>query len=225
MVTGLLLPAILQGASIHKRPMIIAEGDSLTYGQDTRSPLRSAPINRASQPRSSTPYPEVLQAALGRCAVVENRGFPGDQSVDGLMRWKPKPSSFVIIQYGTNDALDYGGHGKRVNLASFHSALVLIARQYQNLGSSVIFISPPPVADLIKNASLRPYRNEVRKVATELQVGYIDGPGSIGSESPLWTDGVHLTGPAYTQLARSVERALIGMSGGTTINSCLQRLH
>lgn len=225
MFIGFLLPALLRDLPIHKRPLIVAEGDSLTYGQDTRSRLRSGPINGASQFRSSTPYPEALQTALGRCAIVENRGFPGDQSVDGLMRWKPKQSSFVIIQYGTNDALDYGGHGKRIDLASFHSALVSMARQYQSLGSGVIFLSPPPVADSNRNARLQPYRNEVRKVATELKVGYIDGLEAIGSKAPLWTDGVHLTGPAYMQLARSVQRVLSGMSGGAIINSCLQKSH
>ena len=141
--------------------------------------------------------------------------------MDGLRRWPPKHSRFVVVQYGTNDALDYGGRRELVSLATFHSALLSMASSYERLGATVIFISPPPVSDWLRNARLRPYRAEVLRVAIELKAGYVDGESVRGAYS-TWTDGVHLTGAAYQRLAQSVAQVLTQDKAGQDIALCLK---
>jgi len=84
-----MLPVVSDGSTITlpAGSVIAAEGDSITYGQDTSATGGQPPINDGVLGRSISPFPETLAAQLGRCAVV-NRGYPGDRSVEGLVRWQ-----------------------------------------------------------------------------------------------------------------------------------------
>ena len=85
-------PVIIQRGST-----IVTEGDSLTYGMDVSSAGVPTQINGAPQTRSITPFPETLAEQLRGCATVVNHGYPGDRSVDGLVRWQAPSHANVTI--------------------------------------------------------------------------------------------------------------------------------
>ena len=184
--------------------IISAEGDSLTYGQDTASTERLPGINGAPQTRSVTPYPETLAKMLG--TTVINRGYPGDQTTQGLERWKnaEKPD-LVILMYGTNDWGNYGGHkAGPISVAHYRSNLLSLIQRRQEQGSQVIVLSPPPIdtkrvgPNGTPLALLADYVTASREVAAQAGVRWVDTQPMIAAVTEAYTDGLHLS-PASNQ--------------------------
>lgn len=186
--------------------IISAEGDSLTYGQDTASPegSRMPGINGAPQTRSVTPYPETL-AKLLRVTVV-NRGFPGDQTKQGLERWKnaTKPD-LAILMYGTNDWGNYGGYkAGPVAVETYKTNLLTLIQRRLNQGAQVIVLSPPPIdtkrvgSNDTPLAPLADYMTASREVAAQAGVRWVDTQPMIAAVAEAYTDGLHLS-PASNQ--------------------------
>lgn len=198
--TGLAATAPAFGVAAGQKFVIIAEGDSLTYGQDTSSPRTIAPINGAGQSRSMTPYPEALAKLLGRGHEVLNHGFPGDRTTEGLSRWSERDRANVfVLMYGTNDALNFGGHpsGGLSPDAYTRNLSRLVDRRK---GARVILISPPPLQDQQLDLKLQPYRAAAQRVARARSCPLIRVTRTEG----MWADSVHLSAIAYANIARQV---------------------
>lgn len=193
-------PAAHAAAATNRgRVRILAQGDSLTYGQDTTSPRGSPAINDGYQRRSVRPYPEYLGRLLGAGYTVVNHGYPGDRTVEGLARWAPDLDADVaILMYGTNDALNYGGHPEgTVPLELYRANLEkLIVRQASG-GTRIIVIAPPPVADPTQDQRLLPYRRVAAQVARARKAMLVSVPRS----DDLWVDGVHFSPAGNARLA------------------------
>ncbi|OQP84603.1 hypothetical protein BTR14_18395 [Rhizobium rhizosphaerae] len=186
---------------------ISAEGDSLTYGMDASPAGRQTQINGATFPRSQHPYPETLAELLGGCARVVNRGFPGDRSVDGLVRWQAVSGDhLVIMMYGSNDALNYGGAPTGiVSLDMFHAVMRLMIERRQAQGAQVLLLVPPPIGDPQADARIAPYREVVRALGREKDLLVIDPRQALTPGAPVFTpDWVHLSAEANIAIAKAI---------------------
>ena len=201
--------AAQQGADLIRLGMgsiIVVEGDSLTYGYDASLSGITNSINGSTQPRSRSPYPETLGSLVSACASVVNHGFPGDRSVDGLVRWQDStPSDVAILMYGTNDALNFGQSPTgRVNLETFRAVLSLLVTRRRNQGAKSIIMAPPPIKNSVSDKLLAPFRASAQQVAVREGVKFIDTTALLTGVVEPWTDGVHLSALANLRIAESL---------------------
>lgn len=190
------LDKIQSGTSIS----IACYGDSLTYGQDT-SPggLPSGNLNGSAITRSRWPYPESLESAMGYAGiarVVYNRGYPGDTAAMGLDRWADADATDVaILMYGTND-----GKIRGVSIADYRKSMGKTIEREIKKGAVVILIAPPMVVDAPTNANIQPYTAVLRELAQEYDLQFVDATEQLSGVTQQWTDAVHLTSFAYSEL-------------------------
>ena len=182
---------------------IVVEGDSLTYGQDVTPGVNMPPINGSGQPRSRAPYPETLGTMLKQCHV-SNHGYPGDRSVDGLVRWQnSKPAALTLMMYGSNDALN-NGHASSgvVSVETFTEVMSLLLSKKRNQGSKVLILLPPPIKNANANLLIEKYRQAVRKLADQQSLPIVDVPEILKGIDPVWTaDQVHLSEKSNIRIA------------------------
>ena len=188
---------------------LVAMGDSLTYGQDESDTGIDNRINGASQKRSLTPYPETLDTLFDKKIEVLNHGFPGDRSIDGLVRWQSDIGDIFLIMYGTNDAFN-GGKFNSGTLSPFlfKRILSLIVESKVKRQEHVLLIPPPPVADLNRDKILETYRDQVRAVGRERGIPLLD-IDFLRSKGNIWTDGTHLTAEANRAIAEKIHDTLV----------------
>ena len=179
---------------------MVAQGDSLTYGQDMDGPRRQG-INGSTVPRSGTPYPEALQARLGPVRML-NEGFPGDRSIDGLARWSRAPASdLTVLMYGTNDALSQGG---AVPPAQYRQALERLIARRRGAASAVVVVLPPPTDRLLANLRLAAYRRAALQAAREGHAYALDPAPALRRVDHPFADPVHLTPQGYAAIGALV---------------------
>lgn len=190
--------------------VIAAEGDSITYGQDASASGGRPPINDGVLGRSISPFPETLAVRLQRCPVV-NRGYPGDRSVEGLVRWQDaSPTDLTILMFGTNDAMNrpLGAQGP-VNVQTFRFTLTELIERRRRAGSHVVLITPPPIAYPELNALIDPYREEVQAIGERMGLLVVDAGEALQDvETILAPDGVHLSPEANRELADTLATVL-----------------
>lgn len=185
---------------------IVAEGDSLTYGLDASPTGGYPPINSSGLPRSSSPFPEFLEKELGHRVKVVNHGFPGDRSIDGVVRWARSPTRpITLIMYGTND---FGNFGKRISgilsPIEFGKSIEQLVVRRMNDGGQVALLTPPPIKDKVADEQLESYRTTTRDLAAKLNLPLIDTPKILTKVSQKWVDGLHLSVDANLAIARSL---------------------
>ena len=189
--------------SLPRNAEVVAEGDSLTYGLDATPGVNMPPINGSGQPRSRAPYPETLAAMLKQCRIT-NHGYPGDRSVDGLVRWQnAKPAALSLLMYGSNDALN-NGHASSgvVSVKTFTEVLSLLISNRRSEGSKILVMLPPPIKDTRADRLIENYRQAARKVANQQSLPVIDIPDVLKGIDPIWTeDRVHLSEKANIRIA------------------------
>jgi lysophospholipase L1-like esterase len=180
---------------------VALEGDSVIYGQDETWAGRCAPINGAAQGRSGSPLPDRLSELLEDRIEIENRGFPGDRTIDGLRRWRHiEEVAVVFIMYGTNDAMNFGGHsGGTLSLTDYAANLRKLANRRRSADAKVVLMTPPPIGVSKWDVRVSPYRTEAKRVAVELDIPILDT-----SEALLGADGLHLNERSLEMLAQFV---------------------
>lgn len=194
--------------TLHPGDLIVAEGDSLTYGQDftgTGHGLQT-PFNGSMNNRSNAPYPETLQKILDDKVTVENRGYPGDRTNEGMTRWADaKSGNLAIIGYGTNDCWNFNQYpsGKQT-VEQFKTALKELVVRRQKDGAKIILLTPPPLQPPDWNAALPPYQQAVKQVAQELAVPVEDTAADLANVTSKWVDGVHLSLEANRKIAEAL---------------------
>ncbi|HCR2142042.1 TPA: hypothetical protein OND26_003538 [Enterobacter kobei] len=220
------LASVLKKANDGTAITIACYGDSLTYGQDTSATGGQPPINGATQGRSPKPYPEALGTSLstiGITATIRNRGYPGDTSADGLTRWASDVASDVsIIMYGTNDALKTGA---LVSVDDFRKNVVKMIERETAKGAAVVLMSPPNVAERIKNAQIAPYRAQIKYLADAYGLPFIDAAEQLETITNLWTDNLHLTTFGYNELGWHIASLFANRQGSIQTVGAGQLFH
>ena len=177
---------------------IACEGTSLTYGQNVPGVL--PPINGANQYRALYQYPSSLQIALqavGINALVINRGFPGDRTTEGLIRWRDSTIADVcILEYGTNDAFNFAGYSSgSLTIPAFTDSLSKMVKRRLDQGAWVIITSPPDINP--PDTALNSYKTVILKISKNFDLPVFDVEKSVITSSNDYFDGVHLTALAY----------------------------
>lgn len=186
---------------------VATEGDSLTYGMDISANGKPTQINKAIFTRSTDPYPETLMRDLDGCASVVNRGFPGDRSVDGLVRWQNAPrADLIIFMFGSNDATNYGKAPTGiVSPLVFTQVMQLMITRRQAEGSQIMLLLPPPLGVPYVDGLVEPYRAAVRSLGSAMNLLVLDPKQMLGATETIFTpDHVHLTAMANIAIAKVV---------------------
>ena len=183
---------------------IAAEGDSLTYGMDVDNLGVGAPINGHGCSRCDHPYPETLEIELANQVAVENRGFPGDRTIDGLVRWQwASPSDLTILMYGVNDC------AQSLTPHSFARALKPLIERRHESGCLVVVLPPPPLLHQVSHERVEPFRLAARKISGVTGSYCCEVADAVlSTEQAFYPDGVHLTSAAYVAIARCVARVV-----------------
>ena len=191
MATALLL--LIAGCSKSVQPLsklaktdvVLAFGDSLTYGTGVTSELS---------------YPSILANRIGR--IVINEGMPGELSADGLLRLpellnEHKPA-LVILCHGGNDFLH------KQPIEQLEQNLKQMIQLIKDTGAEVLLVGvPQPKLLMLSDAEVYAI------VAKEMNLPYVENVLSdILSESTLKSDAVHPNAQGYQQLANAVEAVL-----------------
>jgi lysophospholipase L1-like esterase len=195
-------------------------GTSITYGQDTSASGLDTQINGASQKRSPNPFPEEFQEALQFTGftggvTTYNRGFPGDSTIEGISRWKSASATDVsFIEYGHNDALNYGGypHGV-VSIENYRKNLSIIIEREIAKGAAVIILGSTPVNSVSQNNSIRSYAYTAKQIADQYGLPFVDLEELINTVNDKWTDNVHLSPKAYNEIGWNLSSLLFRRDG------------
>src|SRR5690606_8708888 len=132
---------------------------------------------------------DVLEDVLNEClltSTVINQGYPYDRTRNAIERWKDDntEADAIIIEYGTNDALNLGGYsGDPVTLEEFKNNLTKIVIEHILTGKRVILeLSPlqqptftlPSPGLQSQNYIIRQYYKIVRDVADRFGIEVLD---------------------------------------------------
>lgn len=173
------LPALDEDA------VILAFGDSLTFGTGAGDPAQS--------------YPAVLADLSGRQVI--NAGEPGEISAEGLTRleayldeWRP---DLVILCHGGNDLL------RRLDAAQLESNLVAMIETTRDRGTEVVLLAVPDPGVWMSPAPV--YQRIAREHSLVFDNDLI---ANVESDARLKSDPVHPNANGYRRIAEGVLQLL-----------------
>lgn len=225
-----LLANTLQKLSKGEKIIIVCQGDSMTYGQDTTSSDRRTKDTTLcdngtshSYDRASITYPEALKNYLDEVYpssnhTVINKGFSGDWVEQGYNRWnKNSNADLAFIMYGSNDAnLDAGWvpADTRGNLQKYLDNYRMLIERYLNWGTSLVLLTPPRSLNQENNKTGRiaeSFRNALYLIGKEYNIPVIDAESfSNGWDSSYYSDSTHFNSKGYKAFAGRLISTLIG---------------
>lgn len=225
--TGLALKKARDGAG----PVVVLQGHSLMYGQDTQSSNTRPAANGAGLTRSVYPPTDVFAeyAALdGRGLQVVNQAFPGDQTKHSLSRWAGQSQGDLkFLWLDTNDGNNYNGDAAGpASIPDSQRRMDRLIREATNGGAQVIVMGGAPINDIVVGAvnglsagpisqNVRAYTTAQREVALRTGAAAFLDVGEVLQEyGEAWTDGIHLLPAPYVEVAASMY-ALTGPYGPT----------
>jgi lysophospholipase L1-like esterase len=192
--------AVLAKAQTGAIIKIACEGTSLTYGEDIGgTDTISAPPGDVNFPtRAIYQYPSTLAATITNAKVVISmRGYPGDRTTEGLIRWKDSTSTDIcIIEYGSNDAYNFAGYASgAVPVAVYKTQLEQLVQRRLNQGAWVMLCLSPYLSN--GDTTITAYRNAAASVANEFSLETFDIQASIAQLQSPYSDLVHLNSMGY----------------------------
>lgn len=171
--------------------IILAFGDSLTYGTGTQNPKTES-------------YPAVLSQLINRTVI--NAGIPGEVSQLGLERLpellQQHQPQLVILCHGANDIL------RKQNISETEKNLRKMIKLIQQSGAQVVLMAVPDF-----NLTLQPadfYQRIADKYKLPIENTIIS---KIERKPKLKSDNVHPNTEGYTLIAEKMA-ALLKKSGG-----------
>ncbi len=165
---------------LSSRAVILAFGDSLTYGTGVTE---------------EQAYPAILAKLLDRKVI--NAGVAGEVSADGLSRLPRLLNEYhpdlVVLVHGGNDMLQH--NSDREIEHNLNAMLELI----KNYGATTIMLGVPKPGLLLESASV------YQKVASAQHVPIdVDVLANILSNKSLKSDTVHPNAPGYNIMAEAL---------------------
>lgn len=187
---------------------IVCLGDSITYGYDNNSKMKS-------YTQVETPYPMALQQLLGPNYKVINSGNTGWQARQTLehlneLVFKYQPDK-VILMLGINDARG-SRQGLPVSKNSYYLKMRKIIERIQDRDIEVMLLTPTPVF----HPRVKFFNQAAIELAHELHLDYIDMHHEIKKQlkvdnlklKDVLKDRVHLSQDYYIKLAQIVNKEL-----------------
>ena len=187
-------------------------GDSMTYGQDTLSTTGDLQpgINGSTATRALYQYPESLGAALtqaGYTVTVNNYGFPGDTSANGVTRWASTPAANIaIIMYGHNDA-NVVATQPSVSPADYKRNITKIILREQRKGAFVVLLTPPRLkqatltgANTQRQQNMRIFESTLVQLAEQFGIPCVAVDELVGHRgAEIYSDDVHFNKYGYNE--------------------------
>jgi len=166
--------------------VILAYGDSLTYGYGVNSETES--------------YPAVLSQLTG--LKVVNKGISGEISKDGLTRLPAVLAevnpNLVILCHGGNDLIR--GLGKQQLKSNLEKMIQLI----QSTGAEVMLVAVPNFSLMLSVPELYPQVAEAYNVPIQLDI-----IRSIETSPKLKSDQIHPNAAGYKLMAETFNELLL----------------
>lgn len=210
---------------MHREPLIICFGDSLTAG--FQSPTRDNPSGR------STPYGQFLQSFLGDAGRVRISGICGELTGDMVLRFTrdvlTHRPSYVPILGGTNDL------GWNTSPSDIICNLTTMYEQTRSMGSLPIPVTVPSIRVegdsggtvgqewIAEHLARRSRLNKlIQEYADSNGLAYVDlfaatGDPANGQLAERYSnDGIHLTTAGYQLFAEQVAHILKPLLGQDT---------
>ena len=170
--------------AVGERDVIVAFGDSLTYGT-------------GASPQES--YPAVLAGLIGRTVV--GAGVPGEQTADGLRRLEyildEHQPKILLLCLGGNDML------RKVDAAVTESNLRQMVNVARARGVAVVLIGVPKVALFGGNAEF--YGRIARDLGLPLEDEVLN---DVLRDNRLKSDPIHPNAQGYRRMAEAVAELL-----------------
>lgn len=167
--------------SLSKEAVILAFGDSLTYGTGADHQTES--------------YPAVLSALSGRTVI--NAGVPGEISREGLARieslLEQHEPQLVLLCHGGNDLI------RKLSEAELKQNLTRMIHVIREQGAEVVMLSVPKPGLFLKAAPV--YQQVAESLQVPLENNIIP---DIESDSSLKSDPIHPNKAGYFQLGEAV---------------------
>jgi len=174
-------PAI---ASLPEDAIVLAFGDSLTYGTGAGS---------------GESYPEVLASLLGRTVI--NAGVPGETSAQGLRRLPgvlaEHEPDLVVLCHGGNDFL------RRLDQQQLAANLAAMVALIHDSGAEVVVVGVPQLGLFLQTAPLYEQLAETYRLPYEGEI-----VADLLGDRDLKSDSVHPNAAGYRQLAQAVFRLI-----------------
>lgn len=201
---------------------IVCLGDSMTYGHDTVSGDKVAPVAPHVQWRTPVPYPAKLQASLNSIfsstgITIENRGFSGDTVKMSYERWTTNPdANLVFVMFGINDSAP---EAPGLSLADYVRYLTRTVLRYNAWGCGVVVMTSTSLLQGNEFRDVDAYRAAAIEVADRLgcPVFHADLVGLNNKKDDIYSDGVHFNAAGYNLLGNSV--AMFVAAGGLLRNA------
>ncbi|MCX4191292.1 arylesterase [Methylophaga sp. OBS1] len=175
--------------TLSEEAVILAFGDSLTYGTGAEHQTES--------------YPAILAELSGRTVI--NAGVPGEVSREGLARIETlltqHQPELVLLCHGGNDLL------RKLSEVELKQNLTQMIQLIRQQGAEVVMLSVPKPGLFLKPSPI------YREVAQSLQVPLEDNIiVEIESENTLKSDPIHPNASGYRLLAERIHQ-LLSQSG------------
>jgi lysophospholipase L1-like esterase len=192
---------VIEKIKSSKKIKIACEGTSLTYGQDINGTDTVPPGFLNGPTRAIDRYPATMLKVINAPFVTLSvRGYPGDRTTEGLVRWKDSTQADIcIIEYGTNDAYNYAGYASGpVDTVTYKSQLTQLVQRRINQGAWVILCLSP----YLENGDLKinSYRATADSVAAKFNLDTFDVELSVKGLAPgivPYSDNVHFNSTGY----------------------------
>jgi lysophospholipase L1-like esterase len=172
---------IPQISALDNNAVIVAFGDSLTYGSGANSATQS--------------YPAHLAKLTG--LTVINKGIPGEISQQGLKRLSTvlneTQPDLVILCHGGNDLI------RKLGKAELKSNLDKMITLIKESGAQVILIGVPNFSLMLNVPELYPTLAKQHDIPSELSI-----LPKIERDPALKSDPIHPNAQGYTLLAESI---------------------
>lgn len=166
--------------TLNQDAVILAFGDSLTYGTGTSS---------------NTAYPAILQTLIHRKVI--NAGVPGEISKEGLTRLpyliKQHQPDLIIICHGGNDIL------RRLDKEQTKTNIQKMINMTKDNNSQVILIGVPEFGLFLDDAAF--YRTLADKNQIPVASNIL---GDILGKNTLKSDHIHPNAKGYQILAKKI---------------------
>jgi lysophospholipase L1-like esterase len=211
--------------------VIVCQGDSMTYGQDTASvdkrPAASGTTDSGAshtQTRAGVTYPEALQTylrdAYNNNTTVINKGYSGDWAEASYNHWVTNSNADIaLIELGTNDSnlgASWVPSNVRGSIDRYLTDMRRIIKRYIEWGTVVILLTPPRLRaqenpTTTTSWNTEPYRHALFILGDEFGCPVIDTETFLnGCNNTFYSDDVHLNTKGYQYFAARLASVLIG---------------